>query len=235
MGRFSMCRNLRFVFLALALAVLASSPSFASTVAFTTLASFQSATSGLTTENFDAATAPLVIANGGTYGQLKFNYTINGGGGLLEIVNLFPTTSSPNYLGSDDPATGAFFASDSLTITLPHPVSAFGLYIVGNGGYLASTFTLNIGLGTAQNSATPDVVIDAFGDVAYFVGITSTSAFSSATIALTTPGNLGDGPLWNVDDVTWGKSNTFVPEPGTMLLIATGLVGVAGRLRKRAC
>ena len=227
-----MCRNVRFLFLALALAALAPSPIFASTVAFTTLASFQSATSGLTTENFDAATAPLVIPNGGTYGQLKFNYTINGGGGLLEIVNLFPTTSSPNYLGSDDPATGAFFASDSLTITLPHPVSAFGLYIVGSGGYLANTFTLNIGLGTAQNSATPDVVIDTVGDVAYFLGITSTSPFSSATIALSTLGNPGDGPLWNIDDVTGGKSNSAVPEPGTMLLIGTGLVTMAGRLNK---
>ena len=234
MGKVSMHRNLRIVLLVLALAALAALPAVAGTVAFTTLASFQSATSGLTTENFDAAIAPFPIANGGTYGALKFNYAINGGSGQLEIVNLFPTTSSPNYLGSDDPATGAFFASDSLTITLSHPVSAFGLYIVGSGGYLANTFTLTTIPGTAQNSATPDVVIDTAGDVAYFVGITSTSAFSSATIALTTPGNIGDGPLWNVDDVTWGKSNSFVPEPGTMLLIATSLVGVAGRLRKRA-
>lgn len=234
MGKVSMHSNLRFALLVLALATLASFPVFASAVAYTTLASFQAATSGLMTENFDAATAPLVIPNGGTYGQLKFNYNINGGSGLLEIVNFFPTTSPPNYLGSNDPATEAFFASDSLTITLSHKISAFGLYIVGNGGYLANTFTLNIGLGTAQNSATPDVVIDDVGDVAYFLGITSTSPFSSATIALTTPGNPGDGPLWNIDDVTWGKSNSAVPEPGTMLLIGTGLVAVAGRLKKRA-
>jgi len=229
-----MYRNLRIVFLVFALATLASLPVFASTMAYTTLASFQAATAGLTTENFDGATAPLVIPNGGSYGQLKFNYNINAGAGLLEIVNLFPTTSPPNYLGSDDPATGAFFASDSLTITLPHPVTAFGLYIVGNGGYPANTFTLNVGLGTAENSSTADVVIDNEGDVAYFLGIASTSPFSSATIALTTPGGTSDGPLWNVDDVTWGASRSAVPEPGAILLVGTGLAAGARRLKKRA-
>lgn len=229
-----MHKNSRIVSLILALLALAAYPALAGTVGYTTLASFQAATSGLTTENFDAATAPLVIANGGTYGQLTFNYNINGGSGLLEIVDLFPTTSPPNYLGSNDPTTGAFFASDSLTITPPHAASAFGLYIVGNGGYLADTFTLNVGLGTAQNSATPDVVIDNMGDVAYFLGITSTTPFSAATIGLTTPGNPGDGPLWNIDDVTWGISNSAVPEPGTILLIGSGLLAVASRVRKRA-
>ena len=229
-----MHRNLRIVLLFMALTTLAAVPALAGTVAYTTLASFQAAASGLMTENFDAATAPLAIANGGTYGQLTFNYNINGGSGLLEIVNLFPTTSPPNYLGSDDPTTGAFFASDSVTITLPRAMSAFGLYIVGNGSYLADTFTLDVSLGTAENSATPDVVIDNVGDVAYFLGITSTTPFYSAKIALTTPGNPGDGPLWNIDDVTWGRSNSAVPEPGTILLIGGGLVVAAGRLKKRA-
>jgi hypothetical protein len=222
-----MKRVLQLAILTFLATALAATAAFGSTASYTTLASFQAATTGLTTQGFDAATAPFVIPNGGGDGLgdgLIYTYNINAGAGQLEIVNMFPTTSTPNYLGSDDPATAAFFASDSLTFTLPSPQTAFGLYIVGSGGYLAGTFTLSAGPGTAQNSATPDVTIDAIGDVAYFLGITSTTPFSSANIALTTPGNPGDGPLWNLDDLTWGKSNNAVPEPGTLLLIGTGLL-----------
>jgi hypothetical protein len=224
-----MKRTLKFACLIFLAATLSATVAFAGTSPYTTLATFQAATSALTTDNFDSLTPPVVIPNGTALGPLTYNYSINGGTGLLEVVNLFPTTSGLNYLGSDDPTTAAFFASDSLTFTLPSPKTAFGLYIVGNGGYLAGTFTLSAGLETAQNSATPDVTIDAFGDVAYFLGITSTTPFSSATIALTTSGNPGDGPLWNLDDLTWGSSNNAVPEPGTLLLIGTGLLATVMR------
>lgn len=235
-----MGQNGKFAILTLCFFALAVTSALGSTVGYTTLSSFQSATMGLTTQGFDTATAGTVISNGGGDGLsdgLTFNYDINGGAGLLEVVALFPTTSSPNYLGSDDPTTGAFFASDSLTITLPQSVTAFGLYIVGNPSFDANTFTLSTTPGSAQNSATPDVTIDAYGDVGYFLGLTSATPFTSATIALTTPGGTGDGPLWNVDDVTWGnlKSSSTVPEPSSLvLLIGGGLAAGLRRLRKLA-
>lgn len=229
-----MKRFARFAALGLMVLAFSSIYAFAGVASYTTLSSFQTATSGLMTENFDAASAPAVLLTGGatgTYGALTFHANIDAGDGSLEIVNYFPTTSGSNYLGSDD-SSGAFFASDSVSITFAHMITAAGLYIVTGSPVTASTFTLNAGVGTTLNSSTADVTLPAGGGYGYYLGLTSTTQFQTITISLTTPGGTADGPLWNIDDVSWGKNSAITPEPGTLLLIGTGLFAAFRRLKR---
>lgn len=218
---------------------LACVPGFASTFTYTTLASFQSATTGATTANFDNLTAGTVIFTGngsGVADGITFNGTIAGGDQELVIQDLFDTTSGANYLGTTDVTTGALFGTDSLTMTFGSPTTALGLYILGGNLFDAGTFTLNIGVGTALNSATPDLTLGD-GTEAYYLGITSTTPFSSATLSPTVLANtVGDGPLWNVDDIATATANgpppSPVPEPGTLGLTAIGLGALVWRRKK---
>ena len=109
-----------------AIAGLSALPVFADS--YTSSTSFNTAISGLsgvTTANFDSDTTG-TIAQGSTVDGITFTSDIDGGIGNLAIVNMFDTTSGTNYLGSDDPTTGAFFPGDSVTMTFSSPINALG-------------------------------------------------------------------------------------------------------------
>lgn len=231
--------------LAMVCGALMVAPAFATTVTYTTLASFQGAISGATTANFDSDTPGAVILTGagsGTADGITFHATVAGGDHELIIqstsISTFLTTSGLNYLGTTDAGTGgSLFGSDSITMGFSSPITALGLYILGGNPFAAGTFTLDTGVGTALNSATEDLTL-ADGTLAYYLGITSTTPFSSATLSVTVPGGVGDGPLWNVDDITMATANNGnnpppqVPEPGTLVLMATGLGALVRRVRR---
>lgn len=239
-----MQRILKLAALAIVLAGLTVLPAFATTVTYTTLASFQGATTGAVTANFDGVAAPLVINNGDTVDGIKFTSSIGGGNQFAVYTDFgtgFSTTSGFNYLGTMDPSTiGSLFGSDSFTMTFSSPITALGLYIINGDPVLAAnTFTLDIGVGSVLNSGTADInpLPDGLTQ-AYFLGITSTTPFSTATLGPTVLGPDGSGPLWNVDDVVMATANgntpppPQVPEPGTLVLMATGLGALVRRVRK---
>jgi hypothetical protein len=230
-----MKRVLRFAIVVLAAAVASTAPAFATTVSYTTQASFLGAITGATTANFDADVAGTLIPNGTVVDGITLSSTL-GGMYQLAIANAFDTTSGLNYLGTTDATSGgALFASDSVTMTFGSPVSAVGLYILLGNSVSANTFTLNIAGGSALNSATQDTIL-VDGTYAYYIGITSPSSFSTATIKLSSPGMPGDGPTWNVDDITTGTAGgapPAVPEPATCILFASGLSAMLRR-RKQA-
>lgn len=205
---------------------------FASTVTYTTQSSFASATTGVMTENFDSAALGPVT---GAIGGLTFTANIAGGGNLV-VADTFDTTSGANYLGTD--FLGNSFASqDNVTVSLPSSATAIGMYIlVGGALNPGDSFTLSVTGGSALSSMTEENVLGD-GTYVYFLGLTSSSAFTSATLAVTNPAGPSDGPYWNVDDITYGtaKTNTPppVPEPSTLLLLGAGLATVVSR-RKRA-
>jgi len=218
------------------LALLVSTmPVLASTVSYTTLASFNAATTGVSVENFDSTASGTVVAPGdgvtsGTVGLLSF--VANIAGDDLAVTSGFDTTSGSNYLGTANFNT--FASQDNITITLPSS-SAFGLYLLVGGPLAAGDFTLSAAGGTALNSAVAATTLGD-GTVVYFLGLTSSTNFTTATLQVTNPAGPADGPYWNVDDVRWGTAVTAappaVPEPASLVLIGTGLVGVVRRIRK---
>src|SRR4029077_8113157 len=140
--------------------------------------------------------ANTVIPQGGTADGITFNYSVVGGTGNLTVSDMFFTTSSPNYLGSDDPTTNAFFPGDSITMSFASPINALGMYIILSlsGTPPADDFTLSAGAATASSSAVIQQVLGDGGQV-LFLGLTDTTGFSSATISL----NGSAGEIWNLD------------------------------------
>jgi len=133
-----------------------------------------------------------------------------------------------NYLGSDDPTTNAFFPADSITMSFASPINALGMYIILSGTPAADDFTLNAGSATASSSAVIQQVLGDGGQV-LFLGLTDTTGFSSATISL----NGSAGEIWNLDDVVSATAPTSTtPEPGSLMLLVTGLGVFLGRIRK---
>lgn len=222
--------------LALVLAALMVAPAFATTVTYTTQASFFGAISGPTTANFDGDTAGTVINNGDTVDGIIFSSVLPGGD-QLAIATGFDSTSMSNYLGTTDPGSpNALLGGDTVTMKFGS-VTALGLYILTGNPLTDGTFTLDIGGGAfALSSATQDAILGD-GTFAYFLGITSSVPFSSATIRPTVLDPNG-GPTWNVDDITLATANNGnnpppqVPEPGTLVLMATGLGAIVRRVRR---
>lgn len=186
---------------------------FASTTTYSSRGSFYAANPGVTIEGWDSLPSGTLITvlNGITY-------TTNDGTAL--VTNVFLPLSSPNTLGES--VNGFFAASDTMTFTFSSPITQFGISIntfdASTGGYTASD---NLGN-----------VIGSFYDpfpgftTGEFVGYTSTTAFSSVTIAA--PG----GFAYTLDDLAYGGSST-TPEPSSLLLLGSGALGLAGMFRRK--
>jgi hypothetical protein len=212
-------------------------PAFADAT-FTTSSSFNTAISGMTatTANFDSDPVGNV-ANGSTVDGITFSYTPSAGSDSLAIVSTadyFDTTSEPNYLGSSDPGTAAFFPGDIVSMSFSSPMNAIGMFIIG-GPFSDNDFALATPTVTAFSSSVLEETLGDGGQV-IFLGLTSTSGFSSATITL----NSSAGELWNLDDITTaagtstgtGGGTPGVPEPSTLALFAIGLAFCARRAWK---
>ena len=206
------------VLLVAVITAFAALPAFADS--YTTSSSFFAAISGLTptTANFDSDPVGN-IAEGQTVDGITFTYTVDGGAENLAVQNLFDTTSGTNYLGSNDPGTGALFPGDTFTMTFSTPINALGFFIIG-GPYSPGDFTLSSSTATATSSNVLEETLGDGGQV-IFLGIASNTDFSSATVTLSPSA----GELWNVDDITSaaGPIGTPVPEPDSFALLAIGL------------
>jgi hypothetical protein len=202
---------------------------------YTTRAAFLAALPGSSqTLNFDSLAAGTLIPSGGVQGGITFTYSISDVNGPLtmEVRNDFGTTSSPNYLGLNS-VDGTFLNGDSFTMGFGSPVTALGLYVVTptNQIDLADDFELRAtGSGTVQNSATADrFAPDPNGYNAYFLGLIDPAGFSQAQLVSDTGCDPSTGCqiVFNIDDITTGRSGASVPEPSTLVTLGLGLTGLA--------
>lgn len=186
----------------------------ASTTTYTSRADFYAANPGVTIQGWDS------ITSGTTITSLDgINYISSTGTAL--VTNAFQSLSTPNTLGED--VNGFFLPTDTMTFVFPTAITAFGVSI--------NTFDTTTGGYTATDEH-GDVILSSFDpfpgfSTGEFVGFTSTEGFTSVTIAA--PG----GMAFTLDDLAYGGSTSPTPEPGSLLLLGSGVVGLAGIVRRR--
>jgi hypothetical protein len=139
------------------------------------------------------------------------------GGGLI----------TGNNLGSVSFSTGAL-ASGSLT--MGGTFAAGGSFtIIGNGNGVPNGVIFS---GTFSGPVTWIMTPEANGTHSYeLIGAVSGPGAVGATVQLTV--NTGKGFFNGSVGISSGDTNLTVPEPGTLSLLGTGLIGLAGVIRRK--
>jgi len=150
---------------------------------------------------------------------------VNGlnGGGLITVSNLGSVTFTTGALASGSLQMGGTFAAGgSFTIT-------------GNGTNGVPNGTLFTG--TFSGPVTWSLVTLANGTHNYtLTGIltgTTGSGFSTNGVTVQLTINTGKGFFNGSAQISSGDTNIVVPEPGTLTLLGTGLISLAGAARRK--
>lgn len=131
-----------------------------------------------------------------------------------------------NLYGFNVTAGGSQWLGDVIgttTYAFAKPITAFGLWLTGVQTLFTTSFTLTFNDGSPQTLNLP---INNNGGTSYF-GFTDTASFSSLTITNTS------NDAWGMDDVSYSTQVSTVPEPGTLMMFGSGVIGLAGLLRRK--
>ena len=210
---------------ALLVALIFAPAAWADTV-YTSSADFLSAIGGLsaTTEDYSSGffdTEP--IPNGfSAHGITYTNFNLTQGATQGIITSLYNSFSGLS-LGADHTDLGPqytyFLPTEGATISFAQPVTAFGMFF--NVNLSTGQYGFNYAGGSAYtDSASYDQ------STFVFVGVVADNPFSSITFNSLDAG-LGS---YNVPEMIYATS---VPEPSSIVLLGTSLLGAFGVVRKR--
>lgn len=153
--------------------------------------------------------------------------TLTGSGNVMTV--LVGTNGAGRYpiSGNNYYESGLAFAID-----FSAPVAAFGFYATDIGDFNGQlTLSLLRTDGTTLTLTVPHTVNGPGGGVIYFGLIDTANPFTRITFGNTAAGT----DFFGFDDMTIGSAQqvSSVPEPATLLLLGTGVVGLAARFRRR--
>jgi len=161
------------------------------------------------------------VVNGLVTGGVTFGFTVGGSGSTdATVTNTGPGVSNNiNPLNIEGNATGV------LSLTFPQPELRFGL-----GFALISPGSLTIALFDAASTPLGSLTYPGVPDPTFpggFAGIGNDVAFTRALVTF------APGPVrFAADNIRFSTAAT-VPEPGTLVLLGTGLAVVGRRIRSR--
>ncbi|MBV9924696.1 MAG: PEP-CTERM sorting domain-containing protein [Acidobacteria bacterium] len=216
-------RKLLFALAAFAAVACASAPARADAVVYTTRALFNAAATNLTTLTFEGIAPPNTVANFPSPLTLS-GVTFSGpSGGSLQVSVLDSGFFAPLFQFNSGAVLGGFGFID---VTLPAGITAIGTDLMSTNP-TGSPFQVVLANGQTFLVNTP------LRPDRGFFGITTDVAIASIrfTTLSAAPGQSPGIPL--LDNFSFGRAPSAVPEPMTIILFGTGLAGIATRARRR--
>ncbi len=208
----------------LVLTLLGISNTEASTVYYDRTA-FNAAAGTITTYDFESDTVETIRGPSVSYdsnGWQNFgDFTIEARSGYVYLVEV-RQLQGPN--GNKDVYINSRNDSAWMNVVFSEDITAFGFNWIaeGNDGYDQSTFALS---GTTYTLGTP-------GDSGFFGVVADVGQIFSAGTLFSFGQISSDWSGMSIDNITY-SSTASVPVPGSMLLLGTGLLGLAGVSRRK--
>lgn len=194
-----------------ALAVMATPACPTTITTYSSSASWLAATTGVQTDDFEGL-APAGSYTTGAFSENQVQF-IGLSGATIGVADTSSGSFSFANFGTGDAAF--VFSTSTAQITVPTPVTAFGINLFTSPN--AQNYTVT-------TLSTPFTVPTFTQPTVAFFGVTSDTPFT--TIDLQVPSG---GTYSFFDNFQWGTAEVGspVPEAGTFLLIGTGLMGFA--------
>jgi hypothetical protein len=212
-------RKLLITLAAFAAVALASAPARADTVVYTTRVLFEGAATNLTTITFEGIAPTNSVAN------FSSPLTIQGATFSGSPTGMVSVVDSGFFAPLFQFNSGAVLSGFSFVeVTLPAGITAIGTDLMSTN---PDGLAFQVVLATGETFVVNTPLRPERG----FFGITTDVAIASIRFTAIPGANQSSGiPL--LDNFSFGQA-AAVPEPATLLLLGTGLVGIATRARRR--